>query len=126
MEATFHCGSWASHFGGFSCCRAQALGSQASAVASRRLGSWGSRTLERRPSSLAHRVSCSSACGISPDRGLNQCPLHWQAYCYPPHHQGSPHNFVFCVCESVLQISFFCLFVLDYTCKRYHMIFIFL
>ena len=26
----------------------------------------------------AHGLSCSAACGIFPDQGLNPCPLHWQ------------------------------------------------
>ena len=28
---------------------------------------------------VAHGLSCSAACGIFPDQGLNPCPLHWQA-----------------------------------------------
>ena len=28
---------------------------------------------------VAHRLSCSAACGIFPDQGLNPCLLHWQA-----------------------------------------------
>ena len=54
------CGAWASHCGGFSCCRAWALGMQASVV-------------------VAHRFSCSAACEIFPDQDLNPCPLHWHA-----------------------------------------------
>ena len=27
---------------------------------------------------VAHRPSCSVACGIFPDQGSNPCPLHWQ------------------------------------------------
>ena len=27
---------------------------------------------------VAHGFSCSAACGILPDQGLNPCPLHWQ------------------------------------------------
>ena len=46
--ATLRCGARASPCGGFSCCRAQALGAQASVVAVRRLSSCGSRALERR------------------------------------------------------------------------------
>ena len=38
----------------------------------------------------AHGPSCSAACGIFPDQGLNPCPLHWQAYSQPLRHQGSP------------------------------------
>ena len=34
--------------------------------------------------------SCSAACGIFPDQGLNPCPLHWQADSQPLRHQGSP------------------------------------
>ena len=42
---------------------------------------------------VAHRLSCSVACGIFPDQGSNPCPLHWQADSQPLRHQGSPHNF---------------------------------
>ena len=28
---------------------------------------------------VVHGLSCSTACGIIPDQGLNLCPLHWQA-----------------------------------------------
>ena len=38
----------------------------------------------------AHRLSCSTACEIFPDQGLNLCPLCWQVDSYPLHHQGSP------------------------------------
>ena len=41
---------------------------------------------------VAHRRSCSEACGILPDQGLNPCPLHWQADSHPPDHQGRPRN----------------------------------
>ena len=36
--------------------------------------------------------SCSAACGIFPDQGLNPCPLHWQADSQPLRHQGSPFS----------------------------------
>ena len=39
---------------------------------------------------VAHRPSRSVACGIFPDRGMNPCPLHWQADSQPLRHQGSP------------------------------------
>ena len=42
---------------------------------------------------VAHRPSCSAACGIFPDQGSNPCPLHWQADSQPLHHQGSPYSF---------------------------------
>ena len=41
-----HCSALASHCSGFSCCRAQALGAQASVVAACRLSSCGTRALE--------------------------------------------------------------------------------
>ena len=49
--ATLHCGARASHCGGFSCCRARALGAQASVVVACGLSSCGSRALEHRLSS---------------------------------------------------------------------------
>ena len=39
---------------------------------------------------VAHRPSCSAACGIFPDQGSNPCPLNWQADSQPLRHQGSP------------------------------------
>ena len=42
------CGAWASHCGGFSCCRAWALGARASVVVARGLSSCGLQALERR------------------------------------------------------------------------------
>ena len=39
---------------------------------------------------MAHGPSCSAACGIFPDQGLNLCPLHWQADSQPLRQQGSP------------------------------------
>ena len=39
---------------------------------------------------VAHGPSCSVACGIFPNQGLNPCPLHWQADSQPLRHQGSP------------------------------------
>ena len=39
---------------------------------------------------VAHRPSCSAACGILPDQGSNSRPLHWQADSQPLRHQGSP------------------------------------
>ena len=44
---------------------------------------------------VAHRLSCSAACGIFLDQGSNPCPLHWQADSQPLRHQGSPNIFFF-------------------------------
>ena len=43
---------------------------------------------------VAHKPSCSAACGIFPDQGSNPCPLHWQADSQPLRHQGSPSPFL--------------------------------
>ena len=51
VEATLHCGAWASHCRGFSCCRAWALGVRASVVVACGLGSCGSWALEHSLSS---------------------------------------------------------------------------
>ena len=50
------------------------------------------RTGSRRAGSVtvAHGPSCSAACGIFPDQGLNPSLLHWQADSQPLRHQGSP------------------------------------
>ena len=51
------CGARVSHCGGFSRCRAQALGCMGSVV-------------------VVHRLSCPTARGIFPDQGSNSCLLH--------------------------------------------------
>ena len=51
------CGVWASHSGGFSCCRAWTLG----------LSSCSSQALEHRSVVVVHGFSCSVACGFFPD-----------------------------------------------------------
>ena len=70
------CGAQASHCGGFSCCRAWALGCMGSVV-------------------VVHRLNCSAACGIFPDQGSNLCLLYWQVNSYPLSHQGNPFSFLF-------------------------------
>ena len=110
MGATLHHGAWASHCSGFSCCGAQALGMQASVVAARGLSSCSMHALECPGFSscgmgsvvvahglqstgsvaVAYGLSCSAACEILPDQGLNPCPLHWQVDSQPLHHQRSP------------------------------------
>ena len=95
--ATLHCSARASHCGGFSCCRAWALGVQASVVAALRLSSCGIWALEHVGLSscgtwahqlwcrssrahrlqqlqcagsvvVAHGLGCSTACGIFLDQ----------------------------------------------------------
>ena len=89
--ATLLCGVRASHCGSFSC-GAWALGPRASVVVACRLSSCGSWALECRLSSCGHGLSCSVACGIFLDQGLNPCPLHWQMDAQPLCHQGSPFS----------------------------------
>ena len=38
---------------------------------------------------VVHGFSCSTACGILPDRGLNPCLLHWQVDSLPLSHLES-------------------------------------
>ena len=67
----------ASRCHGFSCCRAWVLGLSGSVV-------------------VAHGLRCSMAAGIFLDRGLNLCPLHWQADSLAPGPPGkSPTYFYF-------------------------------
>ena len=56
MGATLHCGAWASHCGGFSCCGACALDAWVSVVVACGVSSCGSRALERRLSSCGARA----------------------------------------------------------------------
>ena len=51
---------------------------------------------------VAHRPSCSVACGIVPDQGSNPCPLHQQADSQPLRHQGSP---MYIFIEPTLQVQ---------------------
>ena len=69
---------------------------RASVVVARGLSSCGSRALGAWASVVvAHGLSCSAACGIFPDQGSNQCPLHWQVDSKPLRHQGSPGQLIF-------------------------------
>ena len=70
VGATLHRGARTSHYRGLSL----------RSTGSRRAGSV----------VVAHRPSCSAACGIFPDQGSNPRPLHWQADSQPLRHQGSP------------------------------------
>ena len=66
------CGERASRCSGFSCFGARALEGAGSVL-------------------VAHRLTCSEACGIFLDQGLNLCPLHWEVGSYPPDRKGSHH-----------------------------------
>ena len=55
---------------------------------------------------VAHRPSCSTACGILPDQGSNLCPLHRQADSQPLRHQGSPTLILLKVAYPVVSAPF--------------------
>ena len=63
---------------------------QASAVVAPQLSRTGSVV-------VAHRLSCSTACGIFPDQGSNPCLLHWWADSLPLNQQRSPHDGFSCL-----------------------------
>ena len=65
--ATLRCGARASHCGGFSCCGARALGTQASVVVARRLQIAGSVV-------VVHGLSCSGHVGSSRTRARTRVP----------------------------------------------------
>jgi len=99
------CGTWALHCGDFSCCRAQALGTQASAVVAHGLqqlwlmgfSSCGLWSLECSSVVAAHGLSCSVVRGILLDQGLNWCLLHWQVDSLQLSHLGSPGFLFWCL-----------------------------
>ena len=82
------CGVWASHCGDFHCCGARALGTRKSTVTAPGLQSTSSVV-------VAHGPSCSTACGIYPNQGLNPCLLHWHVDSLPQSHQRSPIFHIF-------------------------------
>ena len=80
------CSGLASRCSSFFCCRALSPAVRASGVAAPRL--WGTGSVV-----VVHGLSCSVACGIFPDQGLNSCLLHWQADSLSLSHQGRPTFF---------------------------------
>ena len=88
-------------------CRLQWLQQAGSVAAACRFYSVGS-------GAVAHRLSCSTACGVLPNQVLNPCPLHWQEDSHPQCHQGSPTFFFFftnlnicALCRASLWTQFF-------------------
>ena len=73
----------------FSRCAARALGTWTSIVVAHGLSCRGSRALEHRLRCCGPELSCSTACGILLDQGLNP---YWQADSLPLSHQGSPQK----------------------------------
>ena len=89
------CGVWASHCGGASRWGAQAYSTQAPLAGAGGPRSRGSRAPEHRLRICGKGLSCSAACGIFPDQGLNLCLLHWQVDSLSLNHQGSPEKLNF-------------------------------
>ena len=98
----FSCSAQASHCSGFSCCRAQVLGHMGSVVVAPRFQSTGSIV-------VPHRLTCSEAHGILPDRGSNPCCLHWQADFFTTELLGKPstHDFFLSLRRLEIEGNFF-------------------
>ena len=74
------CSAPASPRGGFSSCGAQALGFPGFSTCSMRFSVVaGPRVYGAGSVVMAHKLSCSSACGIFLAQESNPCLLHWQA-----------------------------------------------
>ena len=79
-----------------------ACGSQHEGSAVAACGSQGTKGQQLQPaalralgfSSCGNRLSCSMACEMFLDPGLNPCPWHWQVDSYPLCHRGSPPPFI--------------------------------
>ena len=82
-ELLSSCNAQASHRGGFSCCRARALGHEGSVAVAPGLNSTDSIA-------VVHGLGCSAVCGVSQDSGSNPRLLHWQVDSWPLGHEGSP------------------------------------
>ena len=81
------CGAKTRGLAGFNNCSviaASGLQNLGSVIAASRLQSMGSII-------VARGFSCSVACGVFPDQGLNLYLLHWQVDSSPVSHQGSPN-----------------------------------
>ena len=75
--ATLRCGVQTSHCGGFSCCRARALGTRASVVAARGLSRCGSQALEHRHSSCGTRAQLLHGMWDLPRPGIEPVSPAW-------------------------------------------------
>ena len=93
MWATLHCGARASHCGGFSCCRARALGMRASVVVSCKLSSCGSRALEHRLSSCGSRAYLLRGMWDLPGPGLEPVSPTLAGRFLTPAPPGKPSSF---------------------------------
>ena len=80
------CGALDSHCNSFSCCRPRAFKPMHSGLSC--CGTWAQELwlpglYGTGSGVVAHRLSCSTACGIFLDQGSNLCLLHWQVDSLP-------------------------------------------
>ena len=76
----------------------QSVGCRQAGFSSRNTGcSSPAHGLSSTGSVVVHELSCSTACGIFPDRGLTPCLPHWQMDSSPQSHQGSPCTGCSCI-----------------------------
>ena len=80
------CNMRASHYRGFSSCRALAVTAWASVVVAHGLRAQAGSIV------MAHGLSCSTVCGIFRDQESNLCLLHWQMDSLLLSHQGRPQS----------------------------------
>ena len=84
-------GARASHCGGFPRSGAQGPGRVGLRWLQRAGFAVAAPGLRSAGSVVMHRLSCSTACGVSPNWGLSsQCVLHWQADSCPLDHEEAP------------------------------------
>ena len=55
---------------------------------------------------VVYGLSCSVACRIFPNQGLNPCPLHCHVGSYPLHHQESPKGYLLTVIINSIYLFF--------------------
>ena len=80
-------------------------GTRLSVVVTRGLSGCSSHVLQPGSVVVVHGLSCSAACGIFLDQGLNLCLLHWQVDSLPLSQQGSPRIFLIKITKPIFQLS---------------------
>ena len=83
------CGSWALGHRGSAVVALGLLGTRAQQLWLSGFSSCGSRALEHGSAVVVSRLSCSMACGVFPDQGLNPHTMYWQVDSLPLDNQGS-------------------------------------
>ena len=86
------CSVWASHCSGFCWCEAWALAAQASVLGARGLTSCSSWALDIGSTAVAHRLTCSEACGIFLEWARTHVPC-LVGRCFTTEPPGQPLQF---------------------------------